>query len=126
LRGLVDELTAFAEAWFREPTSEALPEPPLELLPIWERFREVHEWRGFDRDHNLPRVMSIDTLANWLKVTGGQPLSSFELDVMMRLDGAFWESTIDKGRDGLSGPLKEVAKQEGRIRTVAVNPKKAK
>jgi hypothetical protein len=122
LEGRISELTAYAEAAFRGDESDVFP--PLELAHIWHWFLEINDWRGFDRASNLPNLLSIDTISHWCNVTQ-QRLTSFELSVMLRLESAFWESlTPRQEKSTLFADLKHIAEQEGKVRTVPMNPKR--
>ncbi len=66
------------------------------MFPIWEQFKEVHEWRGYDRQNNLPNLLTINTIANW-SIAVGEKVTPFELKVFLKLEGSFWEAMTPKG-----------------------------
>ncbi len=73
---------------------------------------------------NLPNLLTLDTIAMWCQVTEDR-VSVFELGVMLRLEGAFWEAMVPKGRMD-TGDIKEIMESEKKLRTVPMNPQKAK
>jgi hypothetical protein len=127
LEGRIGELTAYAEAAFRGNESATDSSLPQELTHIWRWFLEINEWRGFDRVSNLPKLLSIETISHWCNVTQ-QRLSSFELSIMLRLETAYWEALTPPPEETstLFADLKQLAEQEGKIRTVPMNPKRKK
>lgn len=144
MESLVADLVAFAEAFFREAddergsllgpisilnldTGESFDlSPPHQLIHVWERYLLISQWRGIDSMTGKIANLTISVIKDWLAVTGDL-IGEFELDVLMRLEGAFWDAQA-KGQEGQKAhdpleSLKHTAREAGRIRTVAVNPK---
>lgn len=125
MASLTDDLAEFAEAFFRDPQTDECP--PYQLEHLWLLYLDIAMWRGFDMELSQPRALSIETLANWTVATGRR-FEQFEMDVLMRLDGAYWDA-LAKGpvqeKTGLFDSMKQVAKEFGKVKTVPMNIKKA-
>lgn len=114
MEGLVNDLVSFAEAFFTNGEGK----PPLEVAYLWEWFKDVHVWRGYDRTNDLPNLLTLDVIKDWAMLTETD-VGQFELDVFMRLEGAYWDSMIPKEqKSSLFGDLKMIAESEKKIHTV--------
>lgn len=92
---------------------------------MWEWYVELNDWRGYDRANNLPNLISLELIFHWCAITGVR-MSHFDVEVIKRLEGAFWTALTPAPEDSstLFSELKKLAEQEGKIRTVPMNPKK--
>ncbi len=126
MESLVNELAIYAEAYYRGNDAD-LETPPYQLQHIWEAFLKINEWRGWDRQSNLPALLSLSAIAQWAGIND-YSLGQFELDVFTRLEGAYWEALTPRENSTLFKDLKTIiqAEKDNSFATVPIKAKKAK
>lgn len=118
MEGLVLELVEFADGAFRGEAGT----PPKQLAHFWDWFSEINRWRRVNREDMGPEPITLDIVQAWAG-TSGNELDEFSLEVLNRLEAAYWMSRHPKQEAG------SITKQfatlaEKPIRTIPMNPKR--